>query len=194
MHTRADRVRGLPDSAQHGMCASATRSRYEAIGATHPHLAFASHATCTHLCPRVHLQRGTDQRCVPAHRTCTCVRRHVRAPVRVLRRMCIGAETCEQLPPAGTACGSTRRRSTQRRGSTRTSARGTPCRSPRCSRYAPLSAGGRTAAGALGAARHLCATAPPMRARICVCTHVYVLAAAGVDVCMHSRAKELRDT
>ncbi len=192
MHTHADRVRGLPDSAQHGMCARATRSRYEAIGATHTHLAFASHATCTYLCPRVHLQRGTDQRRVPAHHTCTCVHPCVCA------RACVRSGACVSAP---------NRASTFRRRGTRAARLAGVCiivfvqREHRrvehrvahlvvlgMRRFRPAARHrSRGARSGLGAARHLCATAPPMRARIRVRTYTYSL--PRMSTCVHRAAR-----
>jgi hypothetical protein len=64
----------------------------------------------------------------------------------------LNPKPCEPFPVGrGPRAASARRRSTVRRRSTRTSACGTPRRSPRCTRYAPLPARlARTMADALG--------------------------------------------
>ncbi len=118
--------------------------------------------------------------------TDACAHRRRARVLRACARACgcafgrarIRAEPCEPLPSAWTACGSARRRSTRRRRSTPTSAHGTPRRSPRWSRYAPLPARRRATAGvpdALGRAPmrrgRLCAAGPPMRAHARTCRH-----------------------
>jgi hypothetical protein len=135
-----------------------------------------------HACSYIRAASYTDERIAdagPAHthaRTC-CVRAH--ACVRAIGRAHIRADTCERLPSAWTAGGSTRRRSTVRRRSTRTSARGTPRVSSRCTRYAPPFRAGL-------ARRHR----RGVRAR--VCTDVWVHACAVAHVCRYSCAYKRR--
>jgi hypothetical protein len=117
----------------------------------------------THVCENIYIHVLS----IYSH---TCIYIHVSIYMHVYISIYMRASTFRRR---WSSCCSARRRSTMRRRSTRTSARGTLCRSPRCPRYAPLSAGGapprraRSAGARRGAAR--VATAPPMRARMCAC-------------------------
>ena len=99
---------------------------------------------------------------------CVCLGAHVSAPKRA-----------HTFPSAWSASGSARRRSARRPRSTRTSAHGTPPRSPRWLRYAPLSAGGaplrRTRwAGVRCGAAVLSGGTADVRARAYMCAHTRV--------------------
>ena len=98
------------------------------------------------------------------------------------------------LPSACAACGSARRRSARRRRSTRTSAHGTPPRSPRWLRYAPLSAGGaplrRTRwAGVRCGAAVLSGGTADVRARIYVFAHTCRHSLERVSTCVCAAAR-----
>ncbi len=116
----------------------------------------------------------------------------------------IRADTCERVPSAWTAVGSSRRRSTVRRRSTRTSARGTPRRSPSLVAYAPpFRPGGAppragrarrvvdaapavVRGGTADARAHVCAeTCGPSHARVSTCVGITARTKDGMYVCMY---------